>query len=670
MRLCYSCMHQIENGSTTTCPECGEPLELTCDTTRFLKPGTILQEKFIVGKVLGAGGFGNTYIGWNKLLQCKVAIKEYFPRQLSHRTSENSTVSVSEITNQERFRAGLHQFLEEARGIAGLQNVKGIIQIYTFFEEYGTGYFVMEYLEGMDVKEILKRRGGHMDYENSRRIILTVLHTLREIHQRGILHRDIAPDNIYVTKDGVIKLIDFGAAKHASEIASSQGDIMLKPGYAPPEQYKRNTRQGAYTDLYAVAAMFYRLLTGKKPQAANERLKADQVKPLSELGIQIPKQAEYAIMMCLSLEPQYRLQSAQDFMEALDGANFIPVYEPEWILPDIEEQPETLFGRIRHKISSLNVVAKAGLLVALLALIIGGVIFGISLHNSMTQKELLAQGIDSLPQCVGESEEEALRILNDVSAKNIEVIYRYDGNQSTPIVVNMEPPNGSSVKAGETVTLYVANKDQVTIPDYQGQKKEEIENSLREILGTKYTEIKENIYQYDYWEQKNGVCHSQSVDKGNLSIQDLSKLTFQISWGEESDYIVSMPDICGKTLAEAKDSIKDLGLNLHLETKEKKYSSVYAKGKIIWQSLLPNYKINNNAADKEQYTGEKIIHVTISRGPKPKPKPKAQSDSNTKKKTENSSNDFNASQSQNKKKNTTSKKNDFNASGSGSGDDW
>ena len=155
MQLCYSCMHQINDKNLTTCPACGEPLDLSCDTTRFLKPGTVLQGKFIVGKILGAGGFGNTYIGWNKLLQCKVAIKEYFPRQLSYRTEENSTVSVSEATNQERFRAGLNQFLAEARGVAGLQNIKGIIQIYTFFEEYGTGYFVMEYLEGMDVKEVV-----------------------------------------------------------------------------------------------------------------------------------------------------------------------------------------------------------------------------------------------------------------------------------------------------------------------------------------------------------------------------------------------------------------------------------------------------------------------------------------------------------------------------------
>ena len=668
MQLCYSCMHQINDKNLTTCPACGEPLDLSCDTTRFLKPGTVLQGKFIVGKILGAGGFGNTYIGWNKLLQCKVAIKEYFPRQLSYRTEENSTVSVSEATNQERFRAGLNQFLAEARGVAGLQNIKGIIQIYTFFEEYGTGYFVMEYLEGMDVKEILKLRGGRMDYENSRRIILTVLHTLREIHQRGVLHRDIAPDNIYVTKDGVIKLIDFGAAKHASEIAGAQGDIMLKPGYAPPEQYKRNSQQGAYTDLYAVAAMFYRLLTGKKPQSANERLKADQLRTLSDMGISLPKQAEYAILMCLSLEPQRRLQSAQDFMEALDGTNFVPVYEPEWILPKIEEQPETFFGRITHKIRKMNPIAKVGLLLLLLTFLAGVVIGGIYLHSSITQKEIFSQGIDSLPQCVGESEENALKILKQASAQNIEVIYRYDANQSVPIVVNMEPPNGSSLKAGEVVTLYVANTERITLPDYHGKKKEEIEKSLREILGGKYDEIKDKLYQYGYWEQKKGSCHSQSVDNGELSIGDLSDLSIQLSWGKESDYIVSMPDICGKTVAEAKQTLNSLGLKLQIDITKKDYSNVYENGKIIWQSLLPDYKINNNVEDAIKYTGDKKIHVTISKGAKPKPKATAKP--KTKNNNEKSSNDFNASKSTTEKKKPSNKKNDFNANTSGSGDDW
>ena len=189
--------------------------------------------------------------------------------------------------------------------------------IYTFFEQNGTGYIVMEYLEGMDVKSILKQSGNKKDYEWCRRVILTVLHTLKDIHKRGVLHRDIAPDNVFVTNEGVIKLIDFGAAKHASELANIRTEIVLKQGYAPIEQYSKTAPQGPYTDLYAVAALFYRMLTGMKPIPANNRVNEDSLIPPSSMGIELPEQAELAMMCCLNVKPQYRLQTAEDFMEAL-----------------------------------------------------------------------------------------------------------------------------------------------------------------------------------------------------------------------------------------------------------------------------------------------------------------------------------------------------------------
>jgi serine/threonine protein kinase len=612
-------MQKIEDRSVTVCPRCGEQLNITSDTTRFLRPGTTLQGKFVVGKVLGAGGFGNTYIGWNKLLQCKVAIKEYFPRQLSLRDAGSGMVTVSETVSGQRFQAGLQQFLEEARSIAGLQDVKGVIQIYTFFEEYGTGYFVMEYLEGMDVKHILKLRGGRMEYEDSRRIILTVLHTLRELHARGVLHRDIAPDNVYVTKEGVIKLIDFGAAKHASEVSDTQAEIMLKPGYAPPEQYHRNTRQGPYTDLYAVAALFYHLLVGHKPPAANKRLENDQLQSLSQLGIQIPDRAEYAIMCCLNLKPHMRLQSANAFMEALGGEDFVPVYEPQWILPAVQEQPETLLGRMRERIHGWNVFAKAALLIGMILVLSGGVVWGVHLHNSMTRKEQLTGNMDSIPQCVGESEEDARSLLAQVDIEQINVVYRYAKGQETPMVENMEPPSGTSVEGTDSVTLYIVNKDKVTIPDYTGKTKEEADSDLSSVLGEKYKEIASSLYEYNYWDNEKNTCHGQTK-VSDVSVEELSELKIQISWGKKSDYLKTMPDLRGCTLAEAKQRIAAKGLQLQLKVKEKRYSDNYSAGKIMWQSLTKGHNINNNAEDTEQYKGNQVIQVIVSRGAKPQEK--------------------------------------------------
>lgn len=381
MKLCYHCMSQISNDKASTCPVCGKSLAPEEQKPRFLKPGTVLAGKFIVGYHLGSGGFGNTYIGWDQILQRKVAIKEFYPEQYCGRGQDGLTVVVTDERLISRYQRGLQQFLVEARNVAALHDVQGVVEISNFFEENGTGYIIMEYLEGMDVKTILQKSGNKKDYEWSRRVILTVLYTLKEVHKRGVLHRDIAPDNIFVTKEGIVKLIDFGAAKNVTVMDSSK-DVWLKSGYAPIEQYRNTFEQGPYTDLYAVAALFYRMLTGQKPVPAIDRLEKDPLVPLSDMGISIPQQAEMAIMVCLNIMPEYRLQSAEEFMEALDGKFFIPVYEPTWILP--KEKPKG----IKAKIGALPVGAKVALCLLGIALIGGTGIGVMSAFNNQTQTSM------------------------------------------------------------------------------------------------------------------------------------------------------------------------------------------------------------------------------------------------------------------------------------------
>ena len=621
MRFCYSCMQQLEDEGTEVCPYCGEPLAITCDTARFLKPGTILQNKFVIGKVLGAGGFGNTYIGWNQLLQCKVAVKEYFPRQLSSRGENGLTVSVSDTVSKQRFRSGLHQFLEEARNIASLQDVRGVVQVFNFFEENGTGYIIMEFLEGMDVKEILKRRGDKAEYEWSRRVMLTVLHTLREIHKRGILHRDIAPDNIFVTNEGVIKLIDFGAAKYAAETAGIHGEIVLKAGYAPIEQYGRKAQQGPYTDLYAAAAMFYRMLSGVKPQAANERVIQDNVLPLSDMGVEIPEQAELAIMVCLNIQPQYRLQSAEEFMEALDGADFVPVYEPEWILPEIEELPESFLGRAGNRIKKMQTWQKAMLLLGTILVIsagAGATVFFVG-KNQTEGKELVRKGDIHLPSCEGRNEMDAKESLKSVGVE-CQITYCYQPDCAKNQVTAMEPAAGSMANKGDVVSLTVESAENVSIPDYTGKKQEDIKSDLKERLGQKYSD---KMFSYNYTEDstQKGKCYSQTVvDEAKISEMDHFKI--QISWGSKESYEVTMPDLAGKTPAQAKKAIKDAGFETKLEEKTPVYDAGSKAGEIIYQSVKRGQKMNKNRADRQNYSVPEKVVVTVSKGPKPTPTPR------------------------------------------------
>ncbi len=418
MKLCYHCMQQIRNKRFRVCPNCGKKLDIQQIPVSFLSPGTILQDRFILGYPLGSGGFGNTYIGWDKLLLRKVAVKEFYPRQFSSRAADGITVEATEKYLQSRHDKGLLHFLDEARNVASLHDIRGVVAISNFFKENGTGYIVMEYLDGMSVKDILKKSGNKKDYKWCRRVILTVLDILRDIHKRGIVHRDIAPDNIFVTNQGVIKLIDFGAAKYETALTAERSEIVLKGGYAPIEQYSRAAVQGPYTDLYAVAALFYRMLTGQKPIPAIERIQQDALIPPSKMGIEIPGKAEMGMMVCLNVRPEHRLQSADEFMEALDGRDFIPVYEPRWILPQ-EEKGTGLF----RKISRLPVVAKAGICFAGICLIFG-IVLGISKtgYQSMQRAEgkssTLEDGAIRLPDYTGMSAEEAQDHVHKLNRQN------------------------------------------------------------------------------------------------------------------------------------------------------------------------------------------------------------------------------------------------------------
>lgn len=607
MKLCYSCMQQIENEKLHNCPHCGEPLAVGDTSPQFLKPGTVLQNKFIVGKSIGAGGFGNTYIGWNQLLLCKVAIKEYYPSQFCSRRDDGVTVGVKEERMAPHFQTGLQQFLEEARSVANLQDVKGIVSIYTFFEANGTGYIVMEFLEGMDVKTILKKSGNKKDYEWSRRVILTVLHTLRDIHRRGVLHRDIAPDNIFVTNEGVIKLIDFGAAKHASELANLRADIVLKQGYAPIEQYSRTAPQGPYTDLYAVAALFYRMLTGMKPLPANERIEQDSLIPPSQMGIELPEQAEMAMMCCLNVQPQYRLQSADEFMEALDGSHFIPVYEPEWILPPAPPERNGIF----RSFSTLSVGVKVILILVILCLI-GGSSAGIYfLTRPEKSQQVAADNRLIIPNCQGMTEAEAAEVLKNVGITTLsDPVYEYSTTEPEGTVINQNVTAGSAVTGEEQVQLTVSGgQHQFTVADCSTMSRHEAEL----FFSSKGVEVQiEETYSEEL--EKDALV-SQTIGQGELFVigESASPVVLVYSLGRKSDYEYKMPDLKGLSVAKAKEKLKDKGITVKVVTeKDDAYSSV-SKGKVSVQSPQKGETVNIRE-DKE-------VVLIISRGPKPTPKP-------------------------------------------------
>ena len=273
------CMEEYDD-NTTVCPYCGYVKGTPAKEIYQLQPESILSGRYIIGKVLGFGGFGITYIAWDSVLEKKVAVKEYLPSDFATRMPGQTCVSVYEGEKEEQFKSGLRSFIEESQRLAKFNSVDGIVSIYDSFAENGTAYIIMEYLDGRTLKSILKEK-GKIPYQEAIGYALPVLYALEDVHKAGIIHRDIAPDNIFITNDGKVKLLDFGAARYATTLHSKSLSVILKPGYAPEEQYRTRGNQGPWTDVYAMAATLYRAVTGVIPEDSLER-KIPEVVGLTE----------------------------------------------------------------------------------------------------------------------------------------------------------------------------------------------------------------------------------------------------------------------------------------------------------------------------------------------------------------------------------------------------
>ena len=284
-----------------------------------LRKGTRLIGRYTVEGVLGQGGFGITYLGMDELHKKKVAIKEFFPQGIVTRNIEyEDTVTVTLVGEKENYDKGKERFLKEAQTMAMFSKDKGIVKALDFFEINNTAYIVMEYLEGVTLKQYL-RENKRIDAEDLVELLVPLIEALDEIHSQGLIHRDISPDNIMVLPDGRIKLMDFGAARDYTEFGEKSLSIVLKPGYAPPEQYQTHGVQGPWTDIYALCATMYKCITGENPPDAIERVMDDHLKKISAFGIPVLPQIEEAIIKGMSVAANDRYQNVGDFCEDLYG---------------------------------------------------------------------------------------------------------------------------------------------------------------------------------------------------------------------------------------------------------------------------------------------------------------------------------------------------------------
>lgn len=312
---CYGCMSELHGAAR--CPHCGYVNGTGRVSSLHIEPGSVLKGRYVVGRALGQGGFGITYIAWDNIFDQVSAIKEYLPPSLATRNTDGPSVTCASENLKGDYEYGLRKFLDEARILAIFADMPNIVGVRDFFRANGTAYMVMEYVDGITFKEYIARRGGKVRWNEAEGILLFVADALRAVHSHGLLHRDVSPDNIYITESKQIKLLDFGAARLALEAQNKGFSVVLKHGYAPAEQYKTNGSQGPWTDVYALAATYYASVTGKLPPDALDRLECDTLVPPSELGVDMPRTKEKALLKALAVHEKDRFQRVEDFIAAL-----------------------------------------------------------------------------------------------------------------------------------------------------------------------------------------------------------------------------------------------------------------------------------------------------------------------------------------------------------------
>ena len=332
-RRCMRCMHALAAGETV-CPECGRPYGSVKAESFALKPGTILDGKYLVGEMLGQGGFGITYIGFDLLLEQKIAIKEYFPMSTGMVSREGrSTVVWSDAVMQKSgVEKGFDSFLKEARKMAKLRSIPSVVGVNSVFIQNETAYIVMDFIEGETLLKKLQREGP-MDYGTCVSLMTPIMQALSEVHKHGIIHRDISPDNIMVQNDGRLILLDLGAAKDL-DIQGKDGNMqssqmVAKQGFSPVEQYGRDGKIGSWTDVYAMAATIYYCCTGVLPPSATDRMIEDTLTCRPRLT----KEEFDVLAFCMNVLPQNRPQNMDALLQI--------VTHPAGKTPPVRDVPKT-----------------------------------------------------------------------------------------------------------------------------------------------------------------------------------------------------------------------------------------------------------------------------------------------------------------------------------------
>ncbi len=565
MKKCMGCMEEFDENQTL-CPHCGYEEGTMPAEVYHMEPGSILAKRYIVGKTLGYGGFGVTYIGYDAELERKVAIKEYLPGEFSTRVPGQTQVTIYDGERKEQFQSGIEKFMDEAKRLAKFQDTEGVVHIYDSFLYNDTAYIIMEYIDGETLKSKLER-DGKMSIEETLNVILPVVSALKEVHEIGIIHRDISPDNIMISKDGKVSLIDFGASRFATSTHSKSLSVLIKPGYAPVEQYQSRGDQGPWTDVYALASTMYYILTGIVPEDAMERMGKDELKSLSKLGIKVDKNIETAIMNAMNLKIEERTPSMEAFEEELTSRKTVVKLAVAKEKQDVGKWPmwaKTFVG------------LAAALITTFFVLMLTGVI---SFREGDLSPVIVTAGNTMVPNVVNTTVEVAEAKSSNKKLKIQIVGKEYSDEIEEGIILSQNITGGDVVEEDTVLEVVIsAGKESVFMTSLVGKTKEEAIVWL-DTNGIKYTIEEIESMSTPGTIATQSVAADEKIAKGDTVVLQVST---GIS-GIDNKTEVSMPDLSKLTYAQAQKKMEELGLYLSIETSV--YDMKVAKDKVISQSV-------------------------------------------------------------------------------------
>ena len=551
MQRCLGCMEEFEEGYEI-CPYCGYEIGTPPREAYHMTPGTRLAGRYVIGRVLGFGGFGVTYIGWDTVLLRKVAVKEYLPGEFSTRIPGQTQITTYEGERSEQFDSGLGKFLEEAKMLAKMEAANGVVRIYNSFKENNTAYIILEYLEGRTLKAYLEQH-EKLSVEEAKEILHPIVIALKEVHAMGVMHRDIAPDNIFLTNDGKVKLLDFGASRFATTSHSKSLSVIIKPGYAPVEQYRSRGDQGPWTDVYSLAATFYKMVTGITPEDAMERVEKEELKKPSKLGVAIPKNTEHAIVNALNIKIEDRTQDAESFEKELYGDEKVKLKFVKLKKADVGKWP--LWAKLATSAAVLSVVVFAGLLAT-------GVI---DYSRLIPEGFALPAGMARVPNLVNEEVDTADSMMADAGLIMQIVDKQYSEYVPQDMVLSQNVDRGKIVKVDRVVEVVVSGgREVVIVPDVCGYQKESAAEAI--LAAGLVVEMQEAYGAFEA-----GVIMEQSLKAGEQAHRgDTVVLTVSLGLDtyldEETE--ITIPDFTGMTLEQATAKASKLGIYL-LKTGEK-----------------------------------------------------------------------------------------------------